>query len=297
VGRFLKLLFTPNSPISESLAKGMMVKPMMTEAEALQYISTLIYERCGICLHEGKHELIKARLGKRLRHYGLANLGEYCDLLRSNADDSEIAQAVDALTTNFTHFLREEDHFKFLVTQALPLTCEAGQKRFRIWSAACATGEEPYSIGFYLNEYFPPAAGWDWQILATDISTKALDKAQQAVYPEERVTAVPAEWLRKYFQKGQNHWAGYFKVKDPIRRRIEFKQLNLLGTYDFTDTFNVIFCRNVMIYFDRPTQENLVRQLIRLLASKGFLLVGHAESLTGLSVPLRCWRPSIYQKE
>jgi chemotaxis protein methyltransferase CheR len=276
---------------------GTILKPMITEAEALQYISTLIYERCGICLHEGKHELIKARLGKRLRHYGLTCLSEYCELLQSKTDSSEIAQVVDALTTNFTHFLREEDHFKFLVTQALPLTCEAGHKRFRVWSAACATGEEPYSIGFYLNEYYPPVAGWDWQILATDISTKALDKAQHGIYAEERVDAIPAEWLRKYFQKGHNQWTGHYKVKSPIRQRIVFQQLNLLGSYNFTDTFTVIFCRNVMIYFDRPTQENLVRQLARHLTPKGFLLVGHAESLTGLSVPLRCWRPSIYQKE
>jgi chemotaxis protein methyltransferase CheR len=266
------------------------------EPAAFEYIINLIYQRCGIRLHEGKQELIRARLGKRIRHHGFHSLPDYCDFLQHSADEDEMTQVVDALTTNFTHFLREEDHFKFLVNQALPSLGLGSQKRFKVWSAACATGEEPYSIGFYLSEFFPPTAGWDWSILATDISTKALNKAMQGVYPDDKMDSLPKDWLRKYFKKGVNAWSGYCKVKPVVAERISFRQLNLLGSMDINDSFAVIFCRNVMIYFDRPTQEKLVRQLTRFLVPNGYLLVGHAESLNGLNVPLKCLKPSIYQK-
>jgi chemotaxis protein methyltransferase CheR len=269
----------------------------MTETEAFNYIIALIYDRCGIRLHDGKHHLIRARLGKRMRHYGLSSLTDYCQFLKNQANEEEITHVVDALTTNFTHFLREEDHFKFLVNQALPALIQGPTKRFKVWSAACASGEEPYTIAFYLMDHYPTLNGWDWQILATDISTKVLSKAQQGIYPNDRLSSVPAEWMRKYFQRGVNAWEDYCRVKKPVADKIRFKQLNLLGAYDFNDSFEVIFCRNVMIYFDRPTQEHLVRQLSRLLVPKGYLLVGHAESLTGLNVPLRCLKPSVYQKQ
>src|SRR5689334_12668463 len=139
-----------------------------------EYIIQLVYERCRIRLHDGKQQLIKARLGKRLRHHGFESLGQYCDYLRRGADAAEITHLVDALTTNYTQFLREKDHFEFLVKTALPGLLAKNARRFSVWSAACATGEEPYSLGFYLSEHFPPGAGWDWRILATDISTKVL---------------------------------------------------------------------------------------------------------------------------
>jgi chemotaxis protein methyltransferase CheR len=231
-----------------------------------------------------------------MRFHGFNNLPEYCTFLRNEGGETETAQVLDALTTNFTQFLREEDHFKFLVKQAIPQVCGPGQKRFKIWSAACASGEEPYTMGFYLWEHFPPVAGWNWEIQATDISTKVLEKANRAIYPADRLSGLPSEWLRKYFQKGHNDWDGHFRVKQFIAERIKFQHLNLLSVYDFTDTFEVIFCRNVMIYFDRPTQEQVVKKLCQHLLPKGFLLVGHAESLTGLSTQLKCLRPSIYQK-
>ena len=266
------------------------------EAEAYQYIIDLIYERCRIWLHSGKESLIRARLGKRLRAHGFSTLTEYCDFLRTQADEEEFTSVVDALTTNFTNFLREEDHFQFLVRQAIPEVLPPGERRFRVWSAACSSGEEPYSIAFYLSEHFPPGQGWQWQITASDISTQMLEAARQGVYSEERVRSIPPEWLRRYFQKGVGKWAGHYRVKRPLARHVEFRSINLIEPYEHKHCYETIFCRNVMIYFDRPTQEQLVNQLCRFLVPQGYLLIGHSESLNGLRVPLRCLRPSIYQK-
>ena len=268
----------------------------MNETAAYQFIISLIYERAGIRLHDGKKELIKARLSKRMRLHGYSELAEYCEFLRDSADEDEMTHVVDCLTTNFTHFLREEDHLKFMVAQALPSVTGPTSRKFKVWSAACASGEEPYSMSFYLFEHFPPTAGWDWSVLATDISTKALGKAEQGIYPAERLQALSAQWQRAYFQKGRNQWEGQYRVKATVSDRVQFRQLNLLKPYDFSDTFAVIFCRNVMIYFDRPTQEQLMQRLSQHLIPGGYLIVGHAESLTGLNVPLNRLSPSIYRK-
>jgi chemotaxis protein methyltransferase CheR len=266
------------------------------EAKACQYIIEFIYERCRIRLHSGKEALIKARLGKRIRLHGCADLAEYCELLRTRRDEEEFTQVINALTTNFTNFLREESHFKFLVQEALPALLRPGEKRFQVWSAASSSGEEPYSIGFYLAEHYAPSAGWNWRITASDISTKVLEKARLGLYAEDRVDALPREWLRRYFQKGVGRWTGHYRVKADISERVDFRQINLIEDYSHAQPFEVIFCRNVMIYFDRQTQEQLVNQLCRFLAPKGYLLIGHSESLNGLKVPLRCLRPSIYQR-
>ncbi len=266
------------------------------ETADFDYIIRLVYERSRIRLHDGKHALIRARLGKRMRLHGHGTLGEYCEFLRTRADEEEITHVVDALATNFTGFLRERDHFEFVVNEALPALLGAVPRRFHVWSAACSTGEEPYSLAFYLAEHRPVAAGWDWQILATDISTKALAKATEAVYAEDRLTALPPEWLRRCFQRGHGAYEGYYRVKPGLRERVQFGQVNLLSGIEMDRKFEVILCRNVMIYFDRPTQQQLVGQLVRHLVPQGFLITGHSESLNGLPVGLRCLRPSIYQK-
>ena len=263
---------------------------------ACDFIIALIYERSRIRLHEGKQALIKARLGKRMRHHGCASLAEYCELLKGPAGHAEITHTVDALTTNFTNFLREEDHFQFLVDQALPGLLGRGRRKFQIWSAACASGEEPFSLAFYLEDRFPLAEGWDWHILATDISTKALAKGQAGVYAGDRLAGLSDTWLRRYFQKGVGDAEGYFRIKPRFRERVTFRQANLLSALDLPDRFETILCRNVMIYFDRPTQQQLVTTLSRFLVPAGYLLIGHSESLTGLPVPFRCLRPSYYQK-
>jgi chemotaxis protein methyltransferase CheR len=267
------------------------------EAMAFDYIISLIYERTRIRLHDGKEQLIRSRLGKRMRQRGLESLEDYCHYLQSEADEVEFTHVVDALTTNFTHFLRQPDHFDFMVETALPAVLPESRREFQVWSAGSATGEEPYSIAFYLAERFPQSLGWDWHILATDISTKALARARAGVYPMERAQTVPREWLKRYCQRGTGDFEGQFRIKPDLSKRVEFRPLNLLGPLSFPAPFDLIFCRNVMIYFDRPTQEQLVTELARHLVPGGYLLIGRAESLTGLDVPFKCERPSIYRKQ
>jgi chemotaxis protein methyltransferase CheR len=267
-----------------------------TETEAYRYIMALVYERCRIRLHDGKEALIRARLGKLLRRHSLVSLPEYCDYLRNRADEREFTRVVDALTTNFTHFLREADHFQFVVEQALPSLLSQRQKHFNIWSAASSSGEEAYSLAFYLSESYPPVAGWDWRILASDISTRVLEQARRGIYPADRVRAVPPEWLRRYFQQGVDDWAGLYRVKRSVAERVLFRQINLIGHFAHPQSFETILCRNVMIYFDRATQEQLVEKLCGFLVPGGYLIIGHSESLNGLRIPLKCLRPSIYRK-
>jgi chemotaxis protein methyltransferase CheR len=272
------------------------VNALAAENQACQFIIEFIYERCRIRLHDGKEALIKARLNKRIRHLGFSGLAEYCDFLRTRADDGELTKVVDALTTNFTNFLREPDHFKFLVGEALPALLPPGEKKFRVWSAASSSGEEPYTICFYLSEHYAPGLGWDWRVTASDISTRMLDKARLGLYAQDRVDRIPVEWLRRYFQKGVGNWEGHYRIKRSLAGRVNFQQINLIEDYSHPQPFDIVFCRNVMIYFDRVTQEELVNRMCRFLKPRGCLFIGHSESLNGLDVPLRCLQPSIYQR-
>lgn len=272
------------------------MKADVEETEACQFIARLIYDRCRIRLHEGKNSLIKARLGKHMRRLGYGSLAQYCSFLENSGDEEELTKVVDSLTTNFTNFLREEDHFKYLVENALPALGVSQRQEFRVWSAACSSGEEPYTIGVYLSDFYPPESGWNWRIAASDISTKVLSQARTGIYARERVEAMPREWLRKYFEKGVGQWEGQCRVKSSIMERVAFQPLNLIEPYHHPYSFQVIFCRNVMIYFDRATQEQLVNRLCQFLVPGGYLFIGHSESLNGQNVPLRCLKPSIYQR-
>ncbi len=267
----------------------------MTEAQAFKFIVDFVYERSRIRLHDGKEALIQSRLGKRMRLHGFDTLAQYCTFLQTGAPQEELTEVMDALTTNFTHFMREEGHFKFLVDVALPSMLVPGQKKFNIWSAASSSGEEAYSMAFYLMEHYAPSAGWQWGITASDISTKVLEQARRAVYPGERLHAIPEAWRRKYFQEGVGTWAGQYRVKKEVASRVNFKSVNLIENYEHDQKFQVIFCRNVMIYFNKETQCQLVSRLCSHLVPGGYICIGHSESLHGLELPLNCLKPSIYQ--
>jgi chemotaxis protein methyltransferase CheR len=270
----------------------------MRESE-FEFIRNLVYQRSRICLDADKREMVSARLGKRLRATNLGTVTEYCRLLQSPQAGEELSHLIDAISTNHTFFFRENAHFDFVRNQIVP---EMRQRlraerwpRFLAWSAACSSGEEPYSLAITLQEAIAP--GWDWHIQCTDISHRILARASEAIYREDVIEKIPGPLVKKYFQKGIGPQDGNYRVRAELRQRLAFHQLNLLeGESPINEAFHVIFCRNVMIYFDRPTQEELVRRLARRLVPGGYLLVGHSESLTGLSHPLQLVRPATYRR-
>jgi len=263
-----------------------------------EFIRSVVYERSRINLGPDKRELVSARLGKRLRATNAPDLNAYCQLLRSPNAEEELGNLIDAISTNHTFFFRENAHFEFLQDIAVPeMSARARSEnwpRLNIWSAACSSGEEPYSIAMTLANC---AGTWPWQIEATDISHRILAKAKAGVYKDETVNRLSPAIIRAHFQCGFGPQAGNQRVKAALRDRVSFRHLNLLeGEPPFREPFQVIFCRNVMIYFDRPTQEQLVERLSRRLVPGGYLFVGHSESLAHVSHRLRTIRPAIYQK-
>jgi chemotaxis protein methyltransferase CheR len=270
----------------------------MRETE-YEFIRSLVYEHSRINLGTEKRELVAARLGKRLRATRLATVGEYCNLLRGGHGE-ELGHLIDAISTNHTFFFRETPHFDFLRDRLLPeFLAQPRAARgpvFRAWSAACSSGEEPYSFAIALAEALGP--GCPWRIEGTDISRRILDRARAATYPEEVVARLAPAHARDYFQRGTGPQDGGFRVKPALTAHIGFHHLNLLqGKPPFTEPFHLIICRNVMIYFDRPTQEELVNRLARWLRPGGYLFVGHSESLGAIRHPLKSVCPAVYRRE
>jgi chemotaxis protein methyltransferase CheR len=268
--------------------------------EDFDFLCRLIYERSRIHLGRDKKVLVATRLAKRLRQLQLSGYGEYCDLLRSPAREEELRYLIDRISTNHTHFFREMKHFDFLREKVLPpwsAKSHLDREPLRVWSAACSSGEEPYSLAIHLAEHLAPAHLNAWQIAASDISTRVLEIAEHGVYDADKLAGVGPELLRRHFQKGVGDRAGQFRVKDQMRQQIQFYHLNLLQPpYPFAQLFHVILCRNVMIYFDRPTQEALIAHLAERLVVGGYLLVGHSESLSAIKHPLQLIQPAIYLK-
>lgn len=270
----------------------------LTDRE-FEKISRLVYDQCGIQLTEGKRELVKARLGKRIRSGPFRSFQDYYQYVLEDDSGQELVQLLDSITTNFTFFFREQKHFDFLQSEILPELMgreQSNRRKLRFWSAACSTGEEPYSIAMTLLETIDRLSHWDLSILATDLSTKALKMAESAIFPKERTQSVPPLLVRKYFLKGEGRWKDYVKMKDEVRRLVTFRRLNLMEPFDHPEPFDCIFCRNVMIYFDRKAQKTLVARLYECLREGGFLLIGHSESLTGITHAFRYIRPAVYRK-
>lgn len=267
-----------------------------------EFIRGLVYTHSRINLGADKKELVSARLGKRLRATGLATITDYCRHLQGPKAAEELSHLIDVISTNHTYFFRENAHFDFLTQTILPemmkLRATTRWPRLNIWSAACSSGEEPYTLALILEQFFgQQSAKWPWQIDATDISNPVLQKAREGVYKADGVDKIPPAQLRTFFQEGTGAQAGTFRVKPALQEHIRFRQLNLLGpSIPFTEPFQVIFCRNVMIYFDRATQEELVTRLSRMLVPGGYLLVGHSESLTSIKHTLEAVRPAVYRR-
>jgi chemotaxis protein methyltransferase CheR len=265
-----------------------------------EFLCRLVFERSRINLGPSKRELVTSRLAKRLRVLRRNSFADYCDYLRSPQGAEEITDLLDVISTNVTDFFREPAHFEFLQQSALPEWLKSPRHPaapYRIWSAACSSGEEPYTIAMVLAEFFQTRGNFAWQVDASDISTRMLERARRGIYRAERVQLPSPDWLRRYFQRGVGVYAGQYRVKPELRERVSFHHLNLFDVFPFTSPYDLIFCRNVMIYFDRPTQENLVSRLREQLAPGGYLIVGHSESLIGIRHHLKGIQPSIYRRE
>lgn len=263
-------------------------------------LSGLIYDESGIRLGDEKKTMLEGRLRRRLRTLNLTSYGEYCEYLFSCQERGpELIELVDAVTTNKTDFFREKAHFDFLVERALPeFTSRHGTGRpLRVWSAGCSTGEEPYTLAIVLSEYRDGHPGFRFSVLATDISTVVLKKAQLGVFRSEAVAPVAKHLQRKYFMRSRDPDSNLVRVVPELRALVDFQRLNLMEEFGLAELVDIIFCRNVVIYFDRPTQQRLFAKFGRQLVDGGHLFVGHSESLHTFNLPLLPVAPALYRKE
>ena len=257
-----------------------------------EWISRFLYERTGITLNDGKQALVMGRLDKRLRKRGLTEYGDYFSLLGMPGFEDETTVAIDLLTTNETYFFREPKHFEFLQKVIFPQY--AKQRGMRIWSAASSSGEEAYTIAMTLAEYFP---GDGWEILGSDISTKVLEKASRALYPLSAADKIPPLLLKKYCLKGRDEFEDFFLIDAALRSKVRFFPVNLIEPLPDIGLLDVIFLRNVMIYFDQETKQKLVQRLVQKLRPGGYVFISHSETLNGIKTALKLVSPSIYRLE
>lgn len=257
----------------------------------------LVLTQTGISLSDEKKELVYSRLSRRLRKLQLSTFDHYYERLK-NSPESEMVNFVNSITTNLTAFFRENHHFDFLNSEVFPRLIERTKesRRIRIWSAGCSTGEEPYSIAMVVREAIPSADHWDIKILATDIDTDVLAKAKQGVYDEKRVEGISKQRLKRWFLKGSNSQAGSVKVRPELQELITFKQLNLMNEWPIQGEFDVIFCRNVVIYFDKVTQKQLFDKYAGVLGEDGHMFLGHSETLHNISDRFQLIGKTVYRK-
>jgi chemotaxis protein methyltransferase CheR len=263
--------------------------------EDFDYLRKLVTETTGIIAGEDKYTMYYSRLARRLRKLGLKDFTEYRRYLDNNRD-VELIELVNSVTTNLTSFFRENHHFEFIANSIVPAIRKSGGRKIRVWSAGCSTGEEPYSLAMTLAQSIPDYQRWDIKILATDLDSNVVAKASQGVYDSNRVDGIDRGLLKKYFYRGTGSNEGYVRVKPELKDLISFKQLNLLHAWPITDKMDFIFCRNVVIYFDKPTKEKLVERYADQMHDDGYLFMGHSESLYKSTQRFKLLGKTIYQK-
>lgn len=270
--------------------------------EQFSVLSGFVESELGIRMPPAKRIMLESRLQKRLRALSLASFQDYIDFVFSDSQkEAELLHMIDAVTTNKTDFFRESDHFDYLSERVLPERHQQGwgtaRNPLRVWSTACSTGEEPYTLAMVLEEFRAERRGFEYGILATDISTRALEQGQKGIYPEERIEPVPQQYRKKYFLRSKDRSSRLVRVRPELRKRVGFHRLNLMhDEYGIRERFEVIFCRNVIIYFERPTQYKLLTHLYEYLVPGGYLFLGHSETLAGMELPLFSVAPTIYRK-
>ena len=260
--------------------------------ELFSRLSDFIYRESGIKMPLTKKTMLEARLQKRLRSMGLTSYDEYCSYLFSpEGIANELVHMIDVVTTNKTDFFREAQHFEYLIEHVLPSLVQsrgAGIRRpFMAWSAACSSGEEPYTLAMVLDQFSRRARGFTFQVLGTDISTRVLETARDGIYHEERIEQIPLELRRSYFMKSRDRSRRLVRVVPELRAHVKFRRLNFMeDDFGMREKMDVVFCRNVLIYFDRPTQEAVINRICGHLHSGGYLFTGHSEPINGMKVPL-----------
>ncbi len=255
-------------------------------------LKEFISRECGIKITDSKKTMLEARLQKRLRKLNMPTFSRYCEYLFSPGGlEEELKEMIDQVTTNKTDFFREAAHFEYLRNHLLPELTRI-RSRIAVWSAGCSSGEEAYTLAMILDNF-----GCDFSILATDISTQVLERARRAVYEDERVKPIPAEFRKKYLLSSKDRTKKLYRIVPELRERVTFKRLNFMDTdFGLRDQVDIIFCRNVIIYFDKPTQERLLNRFCHYLSPYGYIFTGHSETLLGMSVPLGQIAPTIYRK-
>jgi len=260
------------------------------------FIQELVAERTGIVLSDIKRTMVYSRIARRIRDCGVSDFSEYCNLLRSG-DESELVSFTNAITTNLTSFFREPHHFEYLAKTVLPeLEKNKTNKRIRIWSAGCSSGEEPYTIAMTVLDHFKNKSDWDIKILASDLDFDMVERASKGVYKEERVTGLDKKHLKNYVKVGKGKQQGMVKMDQRLIDMITFKQLNLLHEWPFKGPFDLMFCRNVVIYFNKDTQKDLFDRYADLLPEDAPLFIGHSESLFKVTKRFKLIGQTIYRK-
>lgn len=291
------------------LSGGQVKKPFAQDLTGLRIsdkdfsrFSSLIYEQCGIKMPSQKRSMLEARLRKRLRALGLDSYEAYREYLFSkDGMVEELVSMIDVVTTNKTDFFREPRHFDYMIQNSLPAlisTSGAGIERpLRLWSAGCSSGEEPYTIAMFLDDFVWNHKKIDFEILATDISTQVLEKAMLGIYHQDKIEPVPDNFRKKYLLKNKNSEMPQVRIVPALRERLRFSRVNFMDEkFEVGEQKDIIFCRNVIIYFDRATQERFLDRLCRCLRPGGYLYMGHSETLSGMPLPLSQLAPAVYRK-
>jgi chemotaxis protein methyltransferase CheR len=265
--------------------------------QEFNFIRTVVEKNTGIILNATKRQLVQGRLVRRIRELSLRSFGEYCELVR-NGGPEELVALINLITTNVTAFFRESHHFDSLATLMLPEAVVRNEttRRLRIWSAGCSSGEEPYSIAMTTADFMAKYRGWDFKILATDIDSNILATAASGVYPLDRLQGVSDQQRQRFFTMGVGAQAGLACIKPELQNMVTFRSLNLMDEWPMQGPFDVIFCRNVMIYFDQPTRDRLLEKYARLLVTGGYLCLGHSESIQLQHPSFKLIGKTIYRK-
>lgn len=281
-------------------AKTTIIRDVVLSENIFKKLGSFIQSECGIKMPPGKRLMVQSRLMKRLRALEISSFEEYWAFIQSTEDKDEVINLINAVSTNKTDFFREPDHFKYLIDTVLPELIKNRpseiREPFKFWSAGCSTGEEPYTLAMVLSDFAEKNRSFKFKILATDISTKVIEHGRIAIYSKERIDPIPMKMKQKYLLKSKDPANKVVRIIPKLRSKVIFRRLNFLDNFRLKEKVEVIFCRNVVIYFDRDIQKKLVEKFYEQLIPGGFLFMGHSETINGLNTKFKTVAPTVYQK-